>query len=728
MDGLMNEDDKPDEQKSIVEEAKSRFQRARDANSENRLLAIEDTKFVMGDSDNGWQWPLEIRNARQSDNRVCLTVNMTAQHCNQVINNIRQNRPQVKVIANTDGSNKQTAEILSGLIRNIQTSSNADDAHDVAAEHAIYGGEGYWRVITDYESPSSFDQIIKIKQCPNPQSVIIDPDCLEMDRSDAGWGVIYEDISKEQMRREHPDIDATSWNDADPTGWVNKDTVRRAEYFYCTYVDDMALALSDGTTALKSTYQPKPDQTGQTPTVLKERKTSIKKWHHCQLLGGHDQPINEQEWLGQYLPIISVIGKELNVNGEIIRKGLVRDIKDPARMANFSFSETVQTLALQNKVPYMAAAEAIEGYEDVWQRASLETRAYLPYNAYDDGGNPLPRPERQAPAVMPDAQVRMLELSTEQMRAASGQQNSNFGIKSEASSGIGIARLKQQGEVATFHFPDNLRRALQYEGKVLIDLIQKYYDTKRIVRILDLNGTQQQATLDPEHPQAYQEHDIPEAEDVYRIFNPQIGTYDVSIDTGPSYQTQRQESFEMLSDIASRNPQLMQVAGDLIMRASDIPMADQIATRLEKTLPPGLQDKKGQPKIPPEAQQQLQHLQQQSQQLEGALNNASEQVEKLEAKADIEWYRAETDRIKVQSDAAAKMAPINNIQTGIDEVKQMLLDVMRNAGHLAGVEPPEPPGNEPGEQNQAPSGAFSLPEQNSSPPAMAATGAQPGLA
>ena len=482
-------DDK-DNKKSVVELAKERFQHARDVNSANRLLAIADTKFVMGDSDNGWQWPEDIRNSRQNASRVCLTVNMTAQHCNQVINSIRQNRPQVKVIPETSGASKKTAEILSGLIRSVQAASNADDAHDVAAEHAIYGGEGYWRLVTEYESATSFDQVIRVKQCANPQAVLIDPNCLELDRSDATWGVIYEDISTAQCRIDHPDIDATSWDSTDQLGWVNKDTVRRAEYFYSTTVADTALALSDGSTVLKSEYTPGIDQMGFPISILRERETTVKKWKHCQLLGGHDKPINEVDWLGKYLPIISVVGKELNVNGEVVRKGLVRDIKDPARMANFSFSETVQTLALQNKVPYTAAAEAIEGHEKAWGRANIEDSAYLPFNAYDDAGNALPTPQRQQPAVMPSAQVQLLELSTEQMRAASGQQNSNFGIRSEASSGVGIQRLKQQGEVATFHFPDNLRRGLQYEAKVMIDLIQQYYDAKRVVRIMELDGTE----------------------------------------------------------------------------------------------------------------------------------------------------------------------------------------------------------------------------------------------
>lgn len=74
---------------------------------------------------------------------MCLTVNITAQHCNQIINEIRRNRPAVKVSPVDDQGDKKTAEIFAGLIRNIQTASDADVAHDIAAEHSIYGGEGY---------------------------------------------------------------------------------------------------------------------------------------------------------------------------------------------------------------------------------------------------------------------------------------------------------------------------------------------------------------------------------------------------------------------------------------------------------------------------------------------------------------------------------------------------------------------------------------------------------
>lgn len=628
---------------STVEEAKKRFKRSQEFYDRSRILAVEDTKFALGDSDNGWQWPDDIRNARKLDKRVCLTVNLTAQHCNQVINSIRQNRPSIKVSPVDNGADKKTAELLGGLIRNIQVSSAADDAHDVAAEHSIYGGEGYWRIVTEYETPDSFNQCLRIKPISNPNMVYLDPDCKELDKSDAQWGFVFEDITKEEFKREYPGIDPESWaNDERKAGWFDDENVRIADYYYLTYADDTACLLSDGSTALKSRLP-------QGAVVVQERKTKVKRWTWCKLVGGHETPVDKVEWLGDYLPIIACIGKEVNVNGEIVRKGLVRDLKDPARMVNFSYSETVQSLALQNKVPYMAATEAIEGYESIWKAANLENRAYLPYNAYDDEGKQLPKPERQPPAILPAAQVDLLHLSTEQMRAASGQQNSNFGIKSEASSGVGIQRLKVQGEMATFHFPDNLARALRYEAKVLIDLIQKYYDTPRVVRILGLDGQEQEAHLDP-NGQAYAEAQGQTEEEVRKIFNPTVGRYDVTIDTGPAYQTQRQEAFAALSDIAARNPALMQVAGDLIMRAADFPMANELADRLEKTLPPGLQDKKGQPQIPPEVQQQLQQADQMAQMAAQHIDELTQQLEQAKQGTEAEMMK---EQAKNQREMAA---------------------------------------------------------------------------
>ena len=700
-----------DDKKSVVEDAKDRYELAKSAYGPTRVLSIADTQFAMGDSDNGWQWPEDIRAQRILDKKVCLTVNATAQHCNQIINNMRQNRPQCRVLPVDNGADKKTAELLAGLIRNIQTSSNADDAHDTAAEHCIYGGEGYWRVVTEYESERSFNQVIRIKPILNPLLVYIDPNAKEMDKSDAEWGFVFEDISKAQCKREYPEIDASSWQE-DPQGWVTNDSIRRAEYFYCEFIPDVSLLVGEEAYVLKSELGKGQyvgldyDTLKAQGAILKERKTTIKKWKWCKLLGGHDAPLASKDWPGDYLPIVSVIGKELNVNGEVVRKGVVRDLKDPARMLNFSYSEAAQTLALQNKVPYIGSAEAVEGYEDIWKNANISNLGMLPYNAYDEQGRALEKPTRQDAAVMPAAQVQMLQLSTEQMRAASGQQNANFGIKSEAASGIGIQRLKAQGEIATFHFPDNQVRGLRYEAKICINLIQKIYDTKRVVRILGLDGKDSQAVLDPDMEGAYAENDT--QSDIEKIFNPTVGQYDVVIDTGPSYQTQRQEAQVVLNELANKDPGFMQVAGDIFWRSQDVPLSDELAKRYEKIVPPELQDKKGIPQVPPELQQKMQEHEQQIQQLSQALEAAADEVDKLEGDQAEKQGELEVKRIEANTkayDAITKRLQVLGALMAPEEVAQLASETKREA-----MEQPDP--------GQPPSESMGVPEQLEPPPDM----------
>lgn len=652
--------------KSIVEIARDRWQRCKDAIGTLREQAIEDTRFVMGDSDNQWQWPEDVYTNRAAiSGKPCLTINVTAQHCNQIINAIRQNRPSAKISPVDGDADKKTALILGGMLRSIQAYSNADTAHDIAAEHAVYGGEGFWRVLTEYESDDSFDQVICIKPLVNPQLVYIDPDAIEPDRSDAKWGMIFEDMGKDQFREEYPDLDVSSWIE-DPMGWNAKDRVRRAEYFWCESEKDMLFKLEDGTTVRQSklpegvkTYGESlvtPD--GQQIGIIAKRDTSKKVWYWCKLVGGQTEPMDKQVWPGSYLPIITVVGKELNVNGEIVRKGIVRDLKDSGRMVNYSYSAAVETVALQNKVPYLASAESISGFEDIWGAANIENRAYLPYNERDMEGNALQMPQRQAPAQMATAQVQMLQLSTEQMRASSGQQNANFGIRSEASSGVGIQRLKAQGEIATFHFPDNLARALKYEAKVIIDLIPKLYDTRRTVRILGLDGKESAAVLDPEMQQPHAEIETAD-DDVKEAFNPSVGRYDIAIDTGPSYQTQRQEAADALTSLTQSNPQIMQVAGDIVMRSYDFPMADELANRMAKTLPPGLQDQEGQEEIPPQVKQAIDQMGQQMDALTQELNanlDALEQKDQEIAAEKLKAQKAQSETISLKLELQTREA------------------------------------------------------------------------
>jgi hypothetical protein len=226
-----------------------------------------------------------------------------------------------------------------------------------------------------------------------------------------------------------------------------------------------------------------------------------------------------------------------------------------------------------------------------------------------------------------------MRVASEEMKMASGQYDAAMGKQSNETSGRAIMARQRESDNATFHFIDNVARAIRYTGKILIDLIPKVYDTARVVRILGEDGKDDMVHIDPQAPQAFQEEQDLTGK-IKEIYNPSVGRYDVVVAVGPSYGTKRQEAFQALSEISSRNPQLMQVAGDLVMKAADFPMAEQIAERLEKTLPPGLADPKdGEQPIPPEVMQQMQAMGQQNQAMQAALQEASQEIGQLQQKA-----------------------------------------------------------------------------------------------
>jgi len=188
---------------------------------------------------------------------------------------------------------------------------------------------------------------------------------------------------------------------------------------------------------------------------------------------------------------------------------------------------------------------------------------------------------------------------------------------------------------------------------------------------------------------------------VEKIFNPTVGKYDVVIDTGPDYMTQRQEAFASMTELAGQDPSLMQKAGDIIVRAADFPMAEQLADRLEKALPPELRDDKG-PDNPQAMKAQLGQMQMQMEQMSQMLDAAETEIAKLESKQAIEAakiaaqtesdeadeennrYKAETERMKV-------LAPAFDANQLTAVIRQTLFEVLNTPP----PEPMEPPSLQP---------------------------------
>ena len=652
----------------IVETARRRFQLAMDAEAEIRRLGLEDLKFRAGE-----QWPEQIKKQREIDGRPCLTINQIPQFERHVLNDQRQNRPAIQVNPVGDGADQETAEIIQGIIRHIEYDSGADAAYDTAFAGAVRSGFGYFLVTTEYSGPMSFDQDIKIKRILNPFTVYLDPNAKEPDRSDAKFGFIVEQFNRDEYKDAYPGSELAGMDDwmSVGDGWADNSNCRVVQYYYKESQTKTICLLSDRSTILKDLL---PKKLPKGVRVVTERDTTIDTVKWAKLNGV--EVLEETDWAGQWIPIVPVLGDELDVDGKLILEGLIRHAKEPQQQYNYMASASTEAIALAPKAPYVAAEGQIEGREREWAQANVKNQSVLLYKPKSLDGELLPPPQRQTiePAIQATT-MAMMQASGD-LKNVTGIYEAALGQDGNEKSGKAILARQQQSNGANYHYVDNLTRALRQAGRIIVGLIPVVYDTPRVLRIIREDGSQSTVGVNMTPEQA-DEMQIEAVQEVERLYDLTVGKYDVTISTGPSYQTKRQEAVQSMLSLISSVPQLMAVIGDLLVGNMDWPGAQKIAERLKKALPPQFQDdaKAALKGLPPEVQQQIAQLMQQNQQLQQAVEGMSKDLEggisakqmELESKERIAFAQDETERERIKLEWAKVQATIISAQVSAKE-------------------------------------------------------------
>jgi hypothetical protein len=680
----------------VLSTARDRLSMAISAYSESREDELDDMRFYAGSPDNQWQWPADVlatRGAVQGQTinaRPCLTINKLPQHVHQITNDQRQNRPSVKVIPVDDNADVEVAEIFNGMIRHIEYISDADVAYDTACENQVAIGEGYIRILTEYCDDNTFDQDIKIARVRNSFSVYMDPLIQDPCGSDAKWCFITEDLSQEEYHRLFPNasplstLETLGIGDQNLSQWLNTNTIRIAEYFYCEY-DKQTLNLYPGNvTAFQGTPEDK-ELRAVYGKPKKSRQADRKKICWTKINGY--EILEKQEWAGSCIPVVRVIGNEYEVEGRIYISGLVRNAKDAQRMYNYWTSQEAEMLALAPKAPFIGYGGQFEGYETQWKTANTNNWPYLEVNpdVTDGQGAILPLPQRAQPPMASSGLLQAKVGASEDIKSATGQYNASLGMTSNERSGRAILARQREGDVGTYHYQDNLARAVRYVGRQLVDMIPKIYDTQRIARIIGLDGETKMVKIDPMQAEPVRKIQNQEGIVIDKIYNPSVGKYDVVVATGPGYATKRQEALEAMAQLLQGNPQLWAVAGDLFVKNMDWPGAQEMAKRFAKTIDPKLMgDAEDNPALQA-ANQQMQAMAAELDQLHQMLQNVgksmeAQDMERKDFEAQIKAYQAETQRISaVQSGMTEEQ--IQDIAMGVVaaamESQSMLMPEMR---------------------------------------------------
>lgn len=561
----------------IIKECQESLKVAVEAETQNRAEALQDLKFAAGD-----QWPTMIQTQRELEHRPCLTINKTDSFVRQAVNNMREQRPRFKVHPVTDGADEKTADVIAGLMRHIQTNSRADVAYDTGADMQVRIGWGYWRVAARYVRENSFDQELYVERVRNPFTVYFDPASTEPDGRDAEWCIITDRMKKKKFQRKYP---KAKWVDFRNVGagddlhqWAGPDEIRVAEFWRVEKVPDMLWQLSNGEVRYKS--QVKAEELEAAGITVVQERDSVRrtvKWYKLTAA----EILQEREWPGRWIPVIPVYGAEYEIEGKVIRKGMVRDLQDPQRMYNFWRTAETEVIALAPKAPWLVEESQIEGFEPEWDSANNRSFAYLKYKAVVRDGVQINPPIRQQPQGMPAAQVNAAMGASEDMKAVAGMFDPALGAPGQESSGVMVQRRQQQSDRSNFHFYDNLCRSVSFTGEVILDLIPHYYDTQRVIRIIGEDGVPSSTTLNEKVRD-------PETQAIQKVLNDvTVGEYDIVIDTGPGYQTKREEASDnMMTMLATPlGEKIAMTADDIIMRQFDWPGADQIADRLAAANP-----------------------------------------------------------------------------------------------------------------------------------------------
>jgi hypothetical protein len=737
-----------------LQQAQEMYEDAIAATREQRQQIEEDLKF--SDPSNPQQWDEAIKRARENDPggaRPCLVMDHTGQYVANVSGQVIKSPPSIHTVPVGSGADIKVSEQLDGMIRHIEYASRAQTHYGIALTSAARTGVGYLIVRPEYVDRAMGYQEPRICAEADPLRVVFDPWSVQLDGSDATFGYLLTSMSEREFERKYGARAEKVSFGADQRqmdGQGDRKSIVVAEQWYKEdKTRNVIIWLGlDGqpVTGSEDEYHAACQVAGVNLHFVRNYRDKVQcvKWRTMSGAAILDTVKNadgsEALYPADHIGIVPVYGYWGISDKRLTYCGIPRRAMNAQRAYNYHKSEELAYMGSAPKSPFMTPVRAIRGLEALWDRASIESRAYLPYHDVDELGNSIAAPTRPNISVNLQNHIIGAQEALHDLEASIGMYQANLGAPSNEQSGVAIDARKEQGEASTAHFPQNLAASLGQVGRIVVQMSAKLIDTKRQQRILGIDMTPSSVTIDPEQQQAVQH-----TEQGISI-NPNVGTYDVRVVVGASYSTQRSQAQAALGEVMRNNPEMTPAIAPLWAQNLDIPHADKLAQVLAAMAPPAVQailnpDTSKQPK-PEQLLQQVQQAQAalkeaiqhardaqaEADQAEQQLNDKRAELIAKDRELDIKFYDAETKRLEVTS---AAMTPEQIQLMVVQTINTMLSHPDPLPGEMAAgstgqpsaapalpAVPPEPPDTAPAPEDPAamqqttnpPSAGFSLPE------------------
>ena len=561
----------------IQAEALKRFDDAQNRDERQRSLAIQDMLFVHAEDG---QWDTDALSRR--GDRPRYTVDRISGAIDQIEGDQRQDDVGIKVSPRDDAS-KKMAGIFTGLIRNIEQASQSQSAYDQAFDEGVTGGYGGWRILTNFDADDSFDQEISIEAISSAaSSLYFDPNAVRYDRSDAQFAFVITRMSESAFKEAYPDAQPVNFEE--PVAelglrrgdWFRNKEVRVAEYWFKEPIKRKIGLLSDGRVIDMEEEQAVLDELADGGvTVVKERTVDSHRVRSV-IMSGSELLTEVQDWAGKFIPLVPYFGKMNVVDGERFIRGVVRKAKDSQRIYNYGTSAIVEATALTPKDPYWITAVQAKGYQNDLKRFNVSNSPFMFYNV--DPLAPGP-PQRTGAPTLQSALLQQVSQAATDIHATTGLEPASMGNVPELKSGKAIEAQQKMGDRGAFVYRDNMSKSLVYTGQILVDLIPKIYDQDRVIQILGADGAEEsiqinQKVIDLETGEEVVVNDLAQ------------GKFTVTIKSGPSFSTQREETANQLIALtpAFAEAGIPGLALDLIVKNLNLNNGDEIQQRIRKSM------------------------------------------------------------------------------------------------------------------------------------------------
>lgn len=624
----------PRSDEDILDQARARFRQAQDFEQAEREQQYKALLFRSGK-----HYPdAELAQRSQpGSEQPSLVIPRQEAYINQVLNQYRKNPLGIRVRAKSGGATKQVADVLEGKCREIEQESRADQAYAAGFSCAVGQGEGFFRLVTEYEEEMSFQQCIKVCPIYSRFSVYCDPVSVDPAGLDLEWAFVTTKLSHDTFcqKYEVAPADVATWAGYGDTEWVSRDDVMVADYYYKTYKTVTIFQMPDGR-VLEAADGVEPEEGWPTRTT---RRQTI---HWVQLCGY--AVLEKTVWPGKYIPLIRVEGQRLDFDGRTHRTGMTQAGADSAYAYDVYASAEMSAIALAPKAPYILYAVQIAGYEGYWNQANDGHMPYLPIKAVVEGGQLLPPPRREVaePAIQAISAARMGAAAD--LQASLGMFDPTKLNPATEQSGVALENRQTQGEQSNYSYSANLAWSIRACGLQIIDLLPKLYSGPTTLRQISQDGQVQMTPVNRPAQDGYGRQVPPEE----RLMLAQ-GQYDVAISSGPALETQRMEVADKLGTLAAAVPDAAPYFLDMYAANLDFPGSQDLAARLKTLVPPAALSatEGGNP------EQKVAQLQNQLQQATQQLQGLTQQMEQMQQQTQLSTQQLalteqENARLKTQ--------------------------------------------------------------------------------